>query len=120
MPLLNAFFGLTIGERRKKDGNGYHLLQYHCLAMAAVGAAWWEQSPVIRNSFCELTSIPVEPCSRHMRGDEPLGVMRAEKIKRRELCFFHKLPEACEDFQPEFLALFRVKLSCKDVVFPYH
>lgn len=33
-----------------KDGT-YHLLPYHCLDVAAVASAWWEQSPVIRRSF---------------------------------------------------------------------
>ncbi|MBI5100353.1 MAG: CRISPR-associated helicase/endonuclease Cas3 [Nitrospirae bacterium] len=43
--------------KAEKDGAGYHLLPYHCLDVAAVGAVWWEQSPVISRSFCTHTSL---------------------------------------------------------------
>lgn len=33
------------------EGPRYHLLPYHSLDVAAVAAAWWERSPLIRRSF---------------------------------------------------------------------
>lgn len=37
--------------KAESDGSNYHLLVYHCLDVAAVAAAWWESSPVIRRTF---------------------------------------------------------------------
>lgn len=36
--------------KAEKDGNGYHLLPYHCMDVAAVAATWWESSPTIRRA----------------------------------------------------------------------
>lgn len=46
--------------KAEKAGPGYHLLPYHCLDVAAVGATWWDSSPVIRRSFCAQTLLPAE------------------------------------------------------------
>lgn len=46
--------------KAEKDGAAYHLLPYHCLDVAAVGAAWWDKSPVIRRSFCSRSNLPTE------------------------------------------------------------
>ena len=35
--------------KAEKDGNGYHLLPYHCLDVAAVGAVWWEEDKALRD-----------------------------------------------------------------------
>ncbi|WP_156919725.1 HD domain-containing protein [Syntrophorhabdus aromaticivorans] len=37
--------------KAEKDGSRYHLLPYHCLDVAAVAAAWWDQSPAIRHEL---------------------------------------------------------------------
>jgi len=36
---------------------GYHVLPYHCLDVAAVGCAWWQQSKMIRERFTEMTGL---------------------------------------------------------------
>lgn len=46
--------------KAEKDGTAYHLLPYHCLDVAAVAAAWWDKSPVIRRSFCIHASVTSE------------------------------------------------------------
>ncbi|MFH1851673.1 MAG: CRISPR-associated helicase/endonuclease Cas3 [Candidatus Neomarinimicrobiota bacterium] len=42
--------------KAEKDSNGYHLLPYHCLDVAAVGQVWWQQSQIIRNRFTAISS----------------------------------------------------------------
>jgi CRISPR-associated endonuclease/helicase Cas3 len=37
--------------KAEKDGNGYHLLPYHCLDVAAVAAVWWEEDKALRDLF---------------------------------------------------------------------
>jgi CRISPR-associated endonuclease/helicase Cas3 len=37
--------------KAEKDGSRYHLLPYHCLDVAAVAAAWWDQSTAIRHEL---------------------------------------------------------------------
>jgi len=37
---------------------GYHLLPYHCLDVAAVADEWWSQSPVLRQQFSHVTTLP--------------------------------------------------------------
>lgn len=37
--------------KAEKDGPGYHLLPYHCLDVAAVAAAWWEEDKALRDLF---------------------------------------------------------------------
>lgn len=37
--------------KAEKDGSGYHLLPYHCLDVAAVGAVWWEEDRALRDIF---------------------------------------------------------------------
>jgi CRISPR-associated endonuclease/helicase Cas3 len=41
------------GKARKEGETGepYHLLPYHCLDVAAVGAAWWQSCPSLRHTF---------------------------------------------------------------------
>jgi len=46
--------------KAEKDGPGYHLLPYHCLDVAAVAAAWWDESPTIRLSFRRRTGSSEE------------------------------------------------------------
>jgi len=44
-----------------KDGTSYHLLVYHCLDVAAVASAWWNESPFIRKALCFSSSFsPIE------------------------------------------------------------
>ncbi|MFQ5675835.1 MAG: CRISPR-associated helicase/endonuclease Cas3, partial [bacterium] len=38
-------------------GTSYHLLAYHCLDVAAVGAAWWKASEVIRSRFITRSGL---------------------------------------------------------------
>lgn len=52
VPLYFRYWG-----KAGKDGDSYHLLPYHCLDVAAAGAVWWEQSSVIRRSFCSHASL---------------------------------------------------------------
>jgi len=37
----------------------WHPLVYHCLDVAAVAAAWWDRSPVIRRIFVSAFALPV-------------------------------------------------------------
>ncbi|HOO50128.1 MAG TPA: CRISPR-associated helicase/endonuclease Cas3, partial [Alphaproteobacteria bacterium] len=46
--------------KAEKDTGKYHLLPYHCLDVAAVGAAWWEGSPTIQRCFTIYTTNDVE------------------------------------------------------------
>ena len=46
--------------KAEKDGNGYHLLPYHCLDVAAVGAACWDKSSAIRHGFMLRNILPEE------------------------------------------------------------
>ncbi len=46
IPLYFSYWG-----KAEKDGAGYHLLPYHCLDVAAVAAAWWEEDKALRNLF---------------------------------------------------------------------
>lgn len=41
------------GKARTEEGNGpmYHLLPYHCLDVAAVADAWWEEDKALRDLF---------------------------------------------------------------------
>jgi len=43
--------------KAEKDGTGYHLLPYHCLDVAAVAAAWWEEDKVLRDLFVRACQI---------------------------------------------------------------
>ncbi len=56
---LDAGFYRYWGKARNDadTGDRYHLLPYHCLDVAAVAAAWWAGSPVIRRRFCLATSV---------------------------------------------------------------
>jgi len=44
----------------EREGDGYHLLPYHCLDVAAVGASWWDGSPAIRHGFKLNNDLPEE------------------------------------------------------------
>ena len=46
--------------KAEKDGDGYHLLPYHCLDVAAVAAAWWDASPTIRRAFHRRNKLSKE------------------------------------------------------------
>lgn len=46
--------------KTEKDTGRYHLLPYHCLDVAAVGDAWWEDSSAIRRCFTDCTTYDVE------------------------------------------------------------
>ena len=50
------------GKAKAEDGGyvNYHLLPYHCLDVAAVAAAWWEKSAVIRQSMMGPKSVNEE------------------------------------------------------------
>ncbi|MBI3285665.1 MAG: CRISPR-associated helicase/endonuclease Cas3 [Burkholderiales bacterium] len=41
-------------------GIGYHLLPYHCLDVAAVGATWWKQSTSLRRQLASQVQLDVE------------------------------------------------------------
>ncbi len=43
--------------KAEKDGPGYHLLPYHCLDVAAVAAAWWEEDKALRDLFVRAGNI---------------------------------------------------------------
>lgn len=49
MKELPAYF--RYWGKAEKNGDGYHLLPYHCLDVAAMAAAWWDASPAIRCAF---------------------------------------------------------------------
>jgi len=44
----------------------WHPLVYHCLDVAAVAAAWWDQSPSIRHTFASSFSVQKKD-ARHLR-----------------------------------------------------
>ena len=44
--------------KAEKDGPNYHLLPYHCLDVAAVGAVWWDASSAIRRGFRQASELP--------------------------------------------------------------
>ena len=46
--------------KTEQEGDRYHLLPYHCLDVAAVGAAWWDASPAIRQAFRQSSTLPVD------------------------------------------------------------
>lgn len=46
--------------KAEKEGEGYHLLPYHCLDVAAVVSVWWNASSAIRRSFFLQESCPEE------------------------------------------------------------
>jgi len=50
MPAYFKYWGKADKAEEGKPTR-YHLLPYHCLDVAAVAAAWWEASPVIRRVF---------------------------------------------------------------------
>ncbi|MBU4490909.1 MAG: CRISPR-associated endonuclease Cas3'', partial [Euryarchaeota archaeon] len=52
IPLYFRYWG-----KAEKDGAGYHLLPYHCLDVAAVGAVWWEEDKALRDLFVRACSI---------------------------------------------------------------
>ncbi|MEN8168732.1 MAG: CRISPR-associated helicase/endonuclease Cas3 [Pseudomonadota bacterium] len=56
LPIYYDYWGKTA-----EDG-GYHLLPYHCLDVAAVGASWWQRDPVIRRLFVNATGQNEATC----------------------------------------------------------
>jgi len=43
--------------KAEKDGTGYHLLPYHCLDVAGVGAGWWDEDNALRESFIRACNV---------------------------------------------------------------
>ncbi|MGY0216645.1 CRISPR-associated helicase/endonuclease Cas3 [Endozoicomonadaceae bacterium StTr2] len=59
MPEQKEHFYAYWGKAGKGDDEqGYHLLVYHCLDVAAVAKAWWQSSASIRRQFCEQAGLP--------------------------------------------------------------
>ncbi len=52
---MNKYF--KYWGKAEKDGDGYHLLVYHCLDVAAVAASWWEEDKALRDSFVRASGI---------------------------------------------------------------
>lgn len=52
IPLYFRYWG-----KAEKDGAGYHLLPYHCLDVAAVAAAWWEENRALSELFVRACQI---------------------------------------------------------------
>lgn len=46
--------------KAEREGERYHLLPYHCLDVAAVGAVWWNASPSLRQAFTVNSTLPIE------------------------------------------------------------
>ena len=89
VPAYFHYWGKT-----SEDGS-YHLLPYHCLDVAAVGAVWWDASSAIRHSFRQNNELLAEKvrawllffCALHDYGKYDL------RFQRKDVATFNRLYE---------------------------
>lgn len=91
--------------KAERDGQHYHLLPYHCLDVAAVAAAWWDASQVIRRIFHAA-------CDHAGLGEQQLRALvlffiSLHDIGKFDVRFQFKAPDALSSCWPD--------LNLKDV-----
>ncbi len=87
------------GKARKENEQGalYHLLPYHCLDVAAVADAWWEQSGALQSSFVNVTEISAQQTRAWV-----LFFIALHDYGKLDMRFQLKAPNAVESVYPDF------------------
>lgn len=90
-PLYYRYWGKTAEDGR------YHLLPYHCLDVAAVGAVWWQRDPVIRRLFKSALGQSEDICRAWI-----LFFLALHDLGKVDIRFQLKAQEVLCRLRPEF------------------
>jgi len=84
-------------RRDGEEGAELHLLPYHCLDVAAVTEAWWEQSGALQSSFVSVTKISTQQTKAWL-----LFFVALHDYGKLDMRFQLKAPSAVESIYPGF------------------
>lgn len=84
----------------KTDGDRYHLLIYHTLDVAAVGAVWWDTSPAIRRAF--LRAFRSEETQPHLLRAWVLFFLALHDLGKLDVRFQLKAPAILRQLWSQF------------------